>query len=141
MNQRRGDTIQNILSGISGYVRYKGGAAHLSFVMHRVSGLGTLAFLSMHIVLESTAFFAPDLYDKLNSGLRNPIVLIFEIIMAFLVIFHSVNGYRIAYFDLFHPDYWTNPTAPRSARATWIISFALWLPALVIMILRSLKLI
>jgi succinate dehydrogenase / fumarate reductase cytochrome b subunit len=133
--------IKNIINGVSGYVYYKGGAAHLSFVMQRISGLGILVFLSMHILLESTARFAPFLYDKLNSGLRNPIALVFEIAMAFLVIFHSVNGFRIAYFDLFHPDGWTNPTAPRSARAVWIISFTLWLPALVIMILRGSRLI
>lgn len=130
--------VKNIISSVSGYIHYKGGVAHLSFVMHRVSGLGTLAFLSMHILLESTAQFAPHLYDKLNSGLRNPIALLFEVLMAFHVIFHGVNGYRIAYFDLFHPNYWTPPAAPQSARAVWIVSFALWLPAFAIMILRAL---
>ena len=133
--------IKNIINGVSGYVRYRGGEAHLSFVMHRISGLGTLLFLSMHIVLESTARFAPHLYDQLNSGLRHPLALVFEIIMAFLVIFHGINGYRIAYFDLFHPDHWSNPTAPRSARATWIISFSLWLPAAIVMIMHGLHLI
>jgi succinate dehydrogenase / fumarate reductase cytochrome b subunit len=133
--------IKNIISGVSGYIHYRGGAAHFSFVMHRISGLGTLVFLSMHILLESTARFAPHLSDKLNSGLRNPIALVAEIFMAFLVIFHGVNGYRIAYFDLFHPDLWTHPAAPRSARATWAISLALWFPALIIMILHGLRLI
>lgn len=134
------DMFKNIISGVSGYIRYRGGAPHHSFVMHRISGLGTLVFLSMHILLESTAYFAPHLYDKLNSGLRNPIALVAEIFMAFLVIFHGVNGYRIAYFDLFHPEHWAYPTGPRSARATWIISFALWLPSLAIMVAHSLGL-
>jgi len=133
--------IKNIFNGTMGYIKYRGGPAHFSFVMHRVSGLGTLVFLSMHIVLESSARYAPHLYDQLNSGLRNPIALVAEVFMAFLVIFHGVNGYRIAYFDLFHPEHWTHPTAPRSARAVWIISIALWLPAMVIMLMHGFELI
>ena len=64
--------LNKIINGVTGYINYRGGAGHLAFVMHRVSGLGTLLFLSMHILLESTAHFAPPLYDKLNTGLRNP---------------------------------------------------------------------
>lgn len=129
--------IKNMINGISGYISYKGGAGHLTFIMHRISGLGILLFLSMHILLESTAHFAPHLYNKLNSGLRNPFALAAETLMAFLVIFHSVNGFRIAYLDLFSVDLWALPSGPRSARAIWITSFILWVPALVIMILHS----
>jgi succinate dehydrogenase / fumarate reductase cytochrome b subunit len=133
--------IKNIINGVRGYISYRGGAVHLAFIMHRISGLGTLAFLSMHILLESTARFAPHLYDTLNSGLRNPIALVMEIFMAFLVIFHGVNGYRIAYFDLFRTENWSNPSGDLSARKTWIISFALWLPSMIIMILHGFHLI
>lgn len=133
--------ISNIIHGVQGYIQYRGGAGHFAFVMHRVSGLGTLAFLSMHILLESTAHYAPHLYDELNAGLRHPVALFMEIIMAFLVIFHGVNGYRIAYFDLFRPKNWSHPVGHQSARATWIISFVLWLPALIIMVLHSLDII
>ena len=130
--------VKNIIHGASGYVRYRGGAGQFVFVMHRISGLSTLVFLSIHILLESTAHYAPRLYDALNTRLRSPVGLAAEIIMAFLVIFHGVNGYRIAYFDLFHPDLWTHPSGLYSARATWIISFLLWLPAVTIMIFHSL---
>lgn len=133
--------FNNIVKGVAGYFTYRGGIGHLSFVMQRISGLGTLLFLSMHILLESTAHFAPHLYDQLNAGLRTPVALAAEIFMAFLVIYHGVNGYRIAYFDLFRPNRWTNPSAPISARSTWIISFALWIPSLIIMILHGANLI
>ena len=132
--------IGNIVNGVRGYFIYKGGSVHFAFLMHRISGLGTLAFLTMHILLESTAHYAPHLYDTLNSMLRNPVGLAMEIIMAFLVIFHSVNGYRIAYFDLFRTKSWSLPLGRDSARTTWIISILLWLPAAAIMILHSLNL-
>ena len=133
--------IKNIITGVQGYISYRGGAAHRAFIMHRISGLGTLAFLSMHILLESTAHFAPHLYDTLNSALRHPAALVMEIFMAFLVIFHGVNGYRIAYFDLFRPESWSSPSGNLSARTTWTISLLLWLPSLIIMILHSIHLI
>jgi len=129
--------IKNIINGVRGYIAYKGGTVHFTFLMHRISGLGTLAFLSMHILLESTAFFAPHLYDILNSGLRNPIALTMEILMAFLVIFHGVNGYRISYFDLFRNENWILSSGNQSARTTWIISLLLWLPSLIIMIIHG----
>lgn len=103
--------INIIISTIKGYLSYRGGPGHFAFVMHRVSGLGTLIFLSMHILLESTVHFAPHLYDQLNAGLRSPVGLAAEIVMAFLVIFHSVNGFRIAYADLFRPKMWDHPAA------------------------------
>ncbi|MCC6499439.1 MAG: hypothetical protein IT313_04135 [Anaerolineales bacterium] len=133
--------LHNIVNGVSGYIRYRGGIGHYAFVMHRISGLGTLTFLTMHILLESTAHYAPQLYNSLNAVLRSPAGLAAEIFMAFLVIFHGVNGYRIAYFDLFHPALWSHPSAPHSARAVWIVSFLLWLPACAIMILHGLHLI
>jgi succinate dehydrogenase / fumarate reductase cytochrome b subunit len=132
--------IKNIINGVRGYVIYRGGPVHWAYLMHRISGLGTLAFLSMHILLESSAHFAPHLYDTLNSGLRNPIALTMEIFMAFLVIFHGVNGYRIAYFDLVRTDKWSHPSGLQSARTTWIISLILWIPSLIIMLLHGLHL-
>lgn len=133
--------INNIIHGISGYISYRGGTGQLTFIMHRVSGLGILVFLSMHILLESTAHFVPQLYDSLNEGLRTPMALVAETVMAFLVIFHGVNGFRIAYIDLFHPEFCSLPSRPQSIRMTWLISFALWLPALGLMVAHALNLI
>jgi len=131
--------IKNILKAVSGYAIYRGGAGHFAFIMHRISGIATLLFLSMHILLESTARFAPQLYEKFNTGLRNPFALAAEILMAFLVIFHSVNGFRIAYCDLFMTEAWSR--GRKLILASWVISIILWLPAFALMILHDLNLI
>jgi len=130
--------FNNVRNGVSGNIHYRGGTGHLNFLMQRLSGLGTLAFLSMHLLLESTAHFIPRQYDQLNDALRNPLVLLAEVALAFLVIFHGVNGFRIAYFDLLRPGLWSPLSAPKAARAAWTLSFLLWLPVLVIMALRGL---
>jgi len=38
-------------STLSGYASYKGGRGFLSFILHRITGLGTLLFLSIHIIM------------------------------------------------------------------------------------------
>lgn len=131
--------INNIIHGVSGYVTYRGGAGQLTFIMHRVSGLGILVFLSMHILLESTAHFAPQFYDTLNASLRSPVALVMETVMAFLVIFHGVNGFRIAYVDLLNPEFLSLPSRPQFIRLTWLVSFVLWLPAVILMLLYGLN--
>lgn len=52
-----------------------------------------------------------------------------EIALVFLVIYHGVNGARIAIFDLFFPDRWNIETQRKSAFWTLGITIFLWLPA------------
>ena len=116
------------------YIKYKGAAPQFTFLMHRVSGLGILAFLTMHILVESTAYLMPEKYGPLNEALHQPVVRALELGMAFLVIFHGVNGFRIAWSDLFPGQALTNGN--QNSRQTWGIALLLWLPTL-ILILRT----
>lgn len=128
----------NIKSAISGYIRYPG-RGHYAFLMHRISGLATLVFLILHIVTTSTVFFAPAWYDVLIRVFRNPVVVAGEIIMAFFVVYHGVNGLRIAYNDLFHTELWAKASTRRALAYVFITTFVLWLPALGIMGYNLLK--
>ena len=53
--------------------------------------------------------------------------------MAFFVVYHGVNGFRIAYNDLFRTELWAKTSTRRAYRLRFIITFVLWLPALGIM--------
>jgi hypothetical protein len=53
------DSVRTTLSGFTGY-RFRTG--QLSFVLHRLTGLGTLLFLSVHILDTATVYFFPQLY-------------------------------------------------------------------------------
>jgi succinate dehydrogenase / fumarate reductase, cytochrome b subunit len=125
-------------SAISGYIKYPG-RGHFAFVMHRISGLATFIFLTLHIITTSTVFFAPPWYDMLIRVFRNPIVMIGEIIMAFFVVYHGVNGFRIAYNDLFHTELWASQSTKKAIVYVFITAFILWLPALGIMGYNLLK--
>jgi succinate dehydrogenase / fumarate reductase cytochrome b subunit len=59
--------------------------------------------------------------------------MIGEIILVFSVIYHGVNGVRIAVFDLFFPGMWNISMQRRTAVWTLAIAIVLWLPALYLM--------
>jgi len=101
--------------------------------MHRLAGLATIAFLTLHILTTATVFFAPEWYIFLVQVFRNPLFVLGEIIILFFVIFHGVNGLRIAYVDLFRPDLWKKAFTLKAMSLVFVVSFVLWLPVLGIM--------
>lgn len=118
----------NVKVTLPEYAKYKGKGYH-AFILHRISGLGTIAFLTLHITTTATVFFAPQWYDVLVEIFRNPIIMIAEIILAFFVIYHGVNGLRIAYIDLIRPDLWKKVPTGKLMSAVFVVAFLLWLPA------------
>jgi succinate dehydrogenase / fumarate reductase cytochrome b subunit len=58
--------------------------------------------------------------------------MIGEIILVFLVLFHGVNGLRLALFDLI-PRFWTSRYRDPSLRSVFFASIVLWVPAAIIM--------
>jgi succinate dehydrogenase / fumarate reductase cytochrome b subunit len=116
-----------------GLVRYRGREGQLSFLLHRLTGLGTLLFLAIHILDTSTVYFFPSLYEHAIALYRTTPLMIGEIALVFSVIYHGVNGARIAIFDLFFPGLWTIEMQRRSAVWTLGIAILLWLPAAYLM--------
>ncbi len=123
--------IASLKTTLTGYLKYRGGEGHLSFLLHRLTGLGTLLFLSIHIVDTSFVYFAPQLYDHAIQLYRNPLFMLGEIGLVFAVIFHGVNGLRIAVVDMWLSDKWTIDAQRKAARTVLVVSVLLWLPAAV----------
>jgi len=77
--------------------RYRGGGPMLSWLLHRVSGLVMIIFISLHVL---ASFFQ----YQLGSDLGTTINIIYEsiyfqVIVYFAVIFHVLNGLRILILD------------------------------------------
>lgn len=71
----------------------------LSFYLHRLSGVGVLGFLALHVVDVSLFAFSANLYNHVHrlygtSGLR-----ILECGLVFAVLFHALNGLRLLAID------------------------------------------
>jgi succinate dehydrogenase / fumarate reductase cytochrome b subunit len=118
---------------MAGYAQYRGREGQLSFLLHRLTGLGTLLFLTIHILDTATVYFFPSLYADAIAIYRTTFFGIAEMGLIFCVFYHGVNGLRIAFFDLIAPKNWEIPSERKSAVWTLVITLIIWLPAVVIM--------
>jgi succinate dehydrogenase / fumarate reductase cytochrome b subunit len=121
--------MENLKLNISGMARYRGREGQFSFILHRLAGLGTLIFLAVHILDTATVYFFPSLYEHAIDLYRSTFFMLGEIALVFFVIYHGVNGIRIAIFDLFVPDRWNVETQRKSAIWSLVIAILIWLPA------------
>jgi succinate dehydrogenase / fumarate reductase cytochrome b subunit len=126
--------MSRLLTTLRGYFTYRGREGYLGFILHRVTGLGTLLFLSRHILDTALVYFAPALYEVIIALYRSVIFGIGEVFLVFCVLYHGANGLRIAVFDLLVPRYWNIPAERNSVRYTLILAIILWIPAAVIMV-------
>jgi succinate dehydrogenase cytochrome b556 subunit len=111
---------------------YRGREGHLSFIGHRLGGLGILLFLGIHILDTSFAYFWPAGYGHALEIYRNPFFMVGEIILTAAVIFHGVNGLNIIFKDAF-PHLWSKKSEPDSFWRVMVITALLWLPAAYLM--------
>ena len=117
----------------TGYLTYKGMEGHYAFLLHRLTGLGTLLFLIIHILDTATVYYFPSLYEHAIALYRSTPFMIGEIGLVFSVIFHGVNGVRIALTDLYFEKQWVIKAQQKGVRNTLIASVLLWIPAALIM--------
>lgn len=114
---------------LKGYVGYRGREGQWSFLLHRITGLGVLLFLAIHIIDTSFVYFFPDLYDEVILLYRSTLFGFGEIGLIFSLFYHGVNGVRLAYLDLFKPTSWTIEDQRRSALIALIITLVLFIPS------------
>jgi succinate dehydrogenase / fumarate reductase cytochrome b subunit len=113
---------------LEGSLRYRGRQGQIAFILHRISGLGTLLFLAIHIFDTATVYFIPRLYEHTIALYRSTLFMLGEIFLVFFVLYHGTNGLRIALFDLL-PRLWTEERQRRAFAWVLGISLLLWLPA------------
>ena len=79
-------------------LNYQGGGPMLAWMLHRITGLGILAFVGLHVI---SSFFmqqtGSDVATFINTIYEH---WAFQIFVAFFVLFHALNGLRIAILDI-----------------------------------------
>ena len=73
---------------------YKGKGPMLTFILHRIGGVGMAVFLTVHIL---ASFVGGQLGVSLNAIYEN---WLFQILVFFCVLFHAINGLRITILDV-----------------------------------------
>ena len=80
-------------------LRYKGKGPMLTYILHRIGGLGMVLFVSLHVLAgflmnqpwgSSVGVFINNIYEN----------WLFQIFIFFCVLFHIINGLRITILDL-----------------------------------------
>ncbi|MGC8855496.1 MAG: succinate dehydrogenase, cytochrome b556 subunit [Anaerolineae bacterium] len=112
---------------LSTALRYKGQGPMLTFVLHRIGGLGMAIFVTLHVV---ASFVGGDVGVFINDIYEN---WLFQIFIYFFALFHVINGLRITILDLW-------PKLLEYQREAIWVEWAVFLPLFglaVIVILRT----
>ena len=78
---------------------YRGGSGQWSWVLHRITGVGVLLFLCLHILDTSLIVLGPDHYNTIIRLYRHPVFRVMEVGLVASVLFHALNGIRIILID------------------------------------------
>ena len=78
---------------------YRGGVGQWSWMLHRVTGVGVLVFLCLHILDTALIILGPEHYNAIIQVYRHPLFRLMEVVLFASVLFHSLNGVRITLID------------------------------------------
>jgi succinate dehydrogenase/fumarate reductase cytochrome b subunit len=79
-------------------LRYKGEGPFVTYILHRIGGLGMAIFVTIHILATFLEGRGLMIGDFINDIYISPP---FQIFFLFGVLFHIINGMRITILDLF----------------------------------------
>jgi succinate dehydrogenase / fumarate reductase, cytochrome b subunit len=103
-------TNRGLLKGLS----YRGREGMWTWMLHRVTGLGILLFLVIHVIETAAIIYSPEFYDSALELYRSPLFRFAELLIFFAVLYHAVNGLRIAV-----QDFWPM-IMPRHRQLAWV---------------------
>ena len=79
-------------------LRYKGGGPMWSWILHRISGLGMIVFVTLHVVASFfTQQMGSDWAITINTIYES---VYFQLFIVFTVLYHGLNGIRIIVLDI-----------------------------------------
>lgn len=96
-------------------LRYKGKGPMLTFVLHRIGGIGIATFVGIHMI---SSYFGGALGQAANAIYES---WIFQLVIFFCALFHAVNGLRITLMDLW-------PQSLEHLREAIWVEFAVFIP-------------
>ena len=67
-----------------------------AFVANRLTGLGLVAYLYLHLIVLSTLLRGPEAWDGLVAPFRQPLFLALDVLLVLGLAYHGLNGLRVA---------------------------------------------
>ncbi len=112
------------------FANYKGQIGQWAQLLHRVTGLGVVLFLLVHIIDTVAIGWGPDVYDTLAAFWTQPWFIGLEILLAGAVIYHAINGIRVVIIDFFDAG------SLHQEQLFWgvvVVTLALFVPTAIVM--------
>ena len=84
---------------------YRGQSGQWSWLLHRITGLGVLLFLLVHIVDITLIGFGPTVYNDAIAIFSTGIIRVISLALIASLLFHAFNGIRIILIDFWPAGY------------------------------------
>ncbi len=111
-------------------LRYKGEGPMLTYILHRIGGVGMAVFVAVHILASwlggKSGVFVNSIYENWA----------FQLFIFFCVFFHAINGLRITILDL-----WPKliPYQREAIWVEWAVFIPLYAVAVIVIVSTGLK--
>jgi succinate dehydrogenase / fumarate reductase, cytochrome b subunit len=128
--------MSTLFTTIREILRYKGREGQWLWVLHRISGLGVLFYLIIHVYDMSLAYFNVPVHETMIALFKTPLFSVLELFLGALLIFHAINGVRVALLDL-RPELWAKQQL--ATRISLAITAIILAPTLIIMIIYTIN--
>lgn len=87
--------------GVAGWaVKGKWGIERYLYTLHRLTGLGLLAYFLLHIFVTSARAFGADTWEKAMGTVGHPLLHLGEFFVFLAFAFHAMNGVRLFLIEL-----------------------------------------
>lgn len=123
--------MTSLVTTVTETLRYRGALGQWSWILHRITGLGVVFFLVLHVIDTSWSVFYPELYVKAIAIYQTPLFTIGEFALVAAVVYHAINGLRISFFD-FRPNLWRYQQ--RAAVIVLAVSVIICVPVFILML-------
>jgi succinate dehydrogenase / fumarate reductase, cytochrome b subunit len=94
-----------------------------AWVLHRVTGLGVVLFVGLHILDTALLGWGPDVYNAVVQIYHLPVVRVLEVVLAGAVLYHALNGIRIIAIDFWDDGFKHQRPMFYAAGVVFIVSF------------------
>jgi len=116
-------------------LKYQGRGPMLHWMLHRITGVAIVLFVGLHV-------FASFFMQQTGADLATQVNIVYEswqfqIIVAFIVIFHALNGLRVALLD-FWPGFQNQVDQHRALWLQWSVIIPLYALTVFFLVTRSL---
>jgi succinate dehydrogenase / fumarate reductase cytochrome b subunit len=76
------------------------GIERYMYTVHRLTGLGLLAYFLLHILVTSTRAFGPEAWQAAMARVSNPVLRLGEFLVFVAFAIHALNGIRLILIEL-----------------------------------------